>query len=112
LAQELSPSYPDAHIDLDLRGVSEEPLTSSEAMTYVIRAFHPEAKPPESSEELRAICLSVLHGNHARLLMNKAGDRAQAESSFRPPAVRCSSPRELILRCGPQGEKPRDASSR
>ena len=53
LAAELAPNYPDAQIYLDLKGVSEKPLTAAEAMSHVLRTFHPEAKLPEKEEELR-----------------------------------------------------------
>jgi len=43
LAEELAPRYPDAQIYLDLKGVSEKPLSPSEALGHVIRSFHPDA---------------------------------------------------------------------
>jgi hypothetical protein len=74
LAEKLSPQYPDAQIYVDLRGVSEKPLASAEAMAYVIRAFQPEAKVPESENELGALYRSVLHGKKVLLLMDNARD--------------------------------------
>jgi tetratricopeptide (TPR) repeat protein len=79
LAEELSPNYPDAQIYLDLKGVSEKPLTAPEAMSHVLRTFHPEAKLPEKEEELRAQYLSVLHNKRALLLMDNAKDAAQVQ---------------------------------
>jgi hypothetical protein len=55
LAADLTPNFPDAQIYMDLRGVSDKPLTSAEAMAYVVRAFQPEAKAPESENELSAL---------------------------------------------------------
>jgi tetratricopeptide (TPR) repeat protein len=85
LAAELAPNYPDAQIYLDLKGVSERPLTAAEAMSHVLRTFHPEAKLPEKEEDLRAIYLSVLHNKRALLLMDNAKDAAQVKPLI-PPA--------------------------
>jgi tetratricopeptide (TPR) repeat protein len=85
LAEELSPNYPDAQIYLDLKGVSEKSLTAAEAMSHVLRTFHPEAKLPEKEEDLRAQYLSVLHNKRALLLMDNAKDAAQVKPLI-PPA--------------------------
>jgi tetratricopeptide (TPR) repeat protein len=79
LAAELAPNYPDAQIYLDLKGVSEKPLTAAEAMSHVLRTFHPEAKLPEKEEDLRAQYLSVLHDKRALLLMDNAKDGSQVK---------------------------------
>lgn len=85
LAAALAPNYPDAQIYLDLKGVSEKPLTAAEAMSHVLRTFHPEAKLPEKEEELRALHLSVLHNKRALLLMDNAKDAAQVKPLIPPP---------------------------
>jgi predicted ATPase len=85
LAAELAPNYPDAQIYLDLKGVSEKPLTAAEALSHVLRTFHPEAKLPEREEDLRALYLSVLHNKRALLLMDNAKDAAQVRPLI-PPA--------------------------
>ncbi len=85
LGEELSPNYPDAQIYLDLKGVSENPLTAAEAMSHVLRTFHPEAKLPEKEEDLRAQYLSVLHGKRALLLIDNAKDAAQVQPLIPPP---------------------------
>lgn len=85
LAEELASTFPDAQIYLDLKGVSENPLTSAEAMSHVLRAFHPEAKLPEKEEEIRALYLSVLHNKRALLLMDNAKDAAQVKPLIPPP---------------------------
>jgi tetratricopeptide (TPR) repeat protein len=85
LAAELAPNYPDAQIHLDLKSVSEKPLTAAEAMSHVLRTFHPEAKLPEKEEELRPLYLSVLHGKRVLLLMDNAKDAAQVQPLVPPP---------------------------
>ena len=84
LAAELSPNYPDARIYLDLKGVSEKPLTAAEALSHVVRTFHPEAKLPEKEDELGALFHSVLHGKRVLLLMDNAKDAAQVKSLIPP----------------------------
>jgi tetratricopeptide (TPR) repeat protein len=85
LAAELAPNFPDAQIYLDLKGVSENPLTAAEAMSHVLRTFHPEVRLPEKEDELHAQYLSVLYGKRALLLMDDAKDAAQIKRLI-PPA--------------------------
>jgi hypothetical protein len=85
LAEKLTPNFPDAQIYLNLLGISEKPLTPGEAMAYVIRAFHPEAKLPEKEDELGGIYRSVLNGKRVLLLMDNAKDAAQVKPLV-PPA--------------------------
>ena len=70
LAAELTRSYPDAQIYLDLKGVSDKPLSPSEALAYVIRSFHPDVRLPENQADLEAQYRSVLHGKRVLLLMD------------------------------------------
>ena len=86
LGEQLSPNYPDAQIYLDLKGVSEKPLTAAEAMSHVLRTFHPELKLPETVEELSPQYLSVLHNKRALLLMDNAKDAAQVRPLIPPVA--------------------------
>ena len=84
LAQELSEGYPDGQIYLDLKGASEKPVPVSEALAYVIRAFHPEAKLPERQDELEGIYHTVLHEKSVLLLMDNARDAAQVAPLIPP----------------------------
>lgn len=79
LAADLAANFPDAQIYLDLKGVSETPLTAAEAMSHVLRTFHPEARLPEKEEDLRPLYNSALHGKRALLLMDNAKDAAQVQ---------------------------------
>ena len=60
------------------------PMTPAEAMTRVIRAYHPEFKPPESEAELGNIYHSVLHGMQALLLLDNAADDRQVRPLLPP----------------------------
>jgi tetratricopeptide (TPR) repeat protein len=84
LAAELAPKFPDAQIYLDLKGVSERPLTAAEAMSHVLLTFHPEAKLPEKEHDLCALFRSVLRDKRALLLMDNAKDAAQVQSLVPP----------------------------
>jgi tetratricopeptide (TPR) repeat protein len=84
LAAELAPNFPDAQIYLDLKGVSEKPRTAAEALSHVLRAFHPEATLPEKEEDLCALFRHVLHDKRVLLLMDNAKDAAQVKSLMPP----------------------------
>lgn len=85
-AEQLTPRYPDAQIYLDLRGAAEQqPLSASDALSYVLRAFHPTAQLPDDEAQLRALYLSTLRGKRALLLMDNARDDAQVQPLI-PPA--------------------------
>jgi tetratricopeptide (TPR) repeat protein len=84
LADELKPRFPDAQIYLDLKGVDPQPLTAVQAMTHVIRAFHPETHLPESEAELAGLYRSVLEGKRTLLLMDNAARREQVEPLIPP----------------------------
>ncbi len=78
LAHQLKDHWPDAQIVLNLRGADPErpPLSPAEAMQVIIHAFHPEAKLPETVDELRPIYLSILQEDNRRVLLlldNAAG---------------------------------------
>ncbi len=84
LADELKPRFPDAQIYLDLKGVDPQPLTAAQAMTHVIRSFHPEARLPESETDLAGLYRSVLEGKSALLLMDNAANKEQVEPLIPP----------------------------
>jgi len=86
LAAELEPRYPDAQFFVDLQGLSDKPLTPAEALGHLIRAYHPEARLPESEVELRGLYYSTLHGKRALLLLDNARDAAQVRPLLPPPA--------------------------
>lgn len=95
LADILKADYPDAQFYLDLKGVSprdksgfsQDPLDSGDVMWHVISSYNPEAKRPESEEELRAVYYSLLEGKKALLLLDNAKGAEQIEPSM--PPVTC-----------------------
>ncbi|MFQ5855444.1 MAG: tetratricopeptide repeat protein [Anaerolineae bacterium] len=85
LAAEFTPRYPDAQFYLDLRGTSPQPLSPTDAMAHVIRAYHPTARLPESESELSSLYQSVLHDQRALLPMDNAAS-ARKIAPLIPPA--------------------------
>ena len=88
LADEIQAQFPDAQIYLNLLGLSEKPVTPSEAMASVLRAFEPEAKLPRQEQKLGAIYRSILEGKRAILLMDDARNLEQVELLV-PPRSCC-----------------------
>jgi tetratricopeptide (TPR) repeat protein len=84
LAEKLTGRYPDGQILVELRGTDQQPMTASEAMARVIRAYHPEFKPPESEAELANIYHSLLHEMRALLLLDNATDDRQVRPLLPP----------------------------
>jgi tetratricopeptide (TPR) repeat protein len=86
LAERLRERYPEAQIYLDLKGTSEKPLTTAEAMAHVVRSYRPTDKPPEDEAQLAGLYHSVLDGQRALLLMDNAANSAQVAPLI-PPAT-------------------------
>lgn len=85
LTECLACQYPDAQLYLDFRGSEPESVTPAAAMAHVIHSFEPERRVPEDPAELRAIYLSLLHGQHILLLWDNVRDAEQVLSLI-PPA--------------------------
>ena len=84
LAEKLADRYPDGQILVELRGTSPEPMTPAEAMARVIRAYHPEFRPPESEDGLASIYHSLLRDLRLLLLLDNAAGREQVEPLLPP----------------------------
>ncbi len=73
--------FPDAQLFLDLRGVSERPVTPAEAMTRFIRDFHPDAADlPEAEDALLPLYRSAMSGRRALVVLDNAAGEAQVKS--------------------------------
>jgi tetratricopeptide (TPR) repeat protein len=82
----LTPRFPDAQFYLDLKGAGHQPLSVTDALAHVIRAYHPAAKLPDSESELHGLYLSVLHDQRAILLMDNAASAEQVGPLIPPPS--------------------------
>jgi NB-ARC domain len=81
--------FPDAQLVVELNGASERPLTAVDAMSRIIRAFHPEAgKLPDEETALLPLYRGVLHGKRALILLDNAADEVQVKPLLSvPPPV-------------------------
>jgi tetratricopeptide (TPR) repeat protein/transcriptional regulator with XRE-family HTH domain len=100
---EVKDNFPDAQLVLDLRGMSEQPMTPIEAMARIIRDFHPECdKLPDEEAALLPLYRGVLAGKKALVLLDNAKDEAQVRGlvSVPPPvAFVITSRNALALDC-------------
>lgn len=86
LAEALKPAFPDAQLYLDLKGVAPQPLSPVQAMSHVIRAFHPDAKHSESPADRGPRLRSIRDGKRAPLLMDSAALSSTTSRISRSPA--------------------------
>jgi tetratricopeptide (TPR) repeat protein len=84
LAHQLAERYPDAQLFLDLKGTSSRTLSVIEAQSHVIRAYHPDAKLPESDAHLRGVYESTLRDKRVLLLFDNVTN-AQQLAALAPP---------------------------
>ena len=84
LAEALAPRFPDAQVDINLRGLSDAPLTPAAVMAEVIRALQPDAMVPADEGALGGMYRSALHGKRCLLLFDNARDKAQVEPLLPP----------------------------
>ena len=76
LAHEFKDRYADAQIYLDLKGVSQQPLSHAEIMWHVVSSFQPEMKQPDD-DQLPAWYNSLLNEHRVLLFYDNAKDAAQ-----------------------------------
>jgi tetratricopeptide (TPR) repeat protein len=88
LAHRLKDKYPDAQICLNLRGfdpMGRKPMPPAEAMQSIIHVFQPEAKLPETAEDLKPIYNSVLNeAGRVLLFLDNAADAEQIQPLLPP----------------------------
>lgn len=77
LADLLSRKYPDAHCYFDLKGLSQHPLSAAHAMRHVIWSLRPDARLPQTDEELGMLYRSILHSKSALLLFDNLSNAMQ-----------------------------------
>jgi tetratricopeptide (TPR) repeat protein len=85
-ADELKAEYPDAQIELDLKGLNPQSLSAAEVISAVLRVFHPTMKLPGHVEELSALLRRTLDGKRALLLLDNAKDGHQVGPLLPLPA--------------------------
>lgn len=89
LAHRLKDRYPDAQLFLNLRGADPHkrtPVTPAEAMQNVIHVFHPDARLPETVEELAPLYRGALaQAGRVLLLLDNAAGAEQVRPLLPPP---------------------------
>jgi len=86
LAMESLGRYPDAQIFLDVKGISDAPLTAVDIMSHVVHSFQPAANLPENEAELMATYRSVLFGKRVLLLIDDVSEVEQITPMLPVPA--------------------------
>ncbi len=87
LADQLKERYPDAQFYVDCKGTSTTPLSPTDALAHIIRAYkRPAERLPEAEAELRELYRSVLGNKRALVFAENARDHLQVEP-LTPPAA-------------------------
>ena len=84
VAHRIKKRYPDAQFFLDLKGTNPNPMSVSDAMQHVIRAYHPDSKLPDTEDGVRGLYHTVLHDKRALLFLDNAADKEQVEALLPP----------------------------
>ena len=77
LAHRMKAYYSDAQFHVDLRGDSDRPLCSGDALACLIQCLLPGAIPPDDPGELRMHYHSAFAGKRALILLTNAANAAQ-----------------------------------
>jgi tetratricopeptide (TPR) repeat protein len=85
LAAELKTDYPDAQFELDLKGMSPQPLSPVDVLCAILRVFRPTAQLPEREKELAALLRQTIEGKRVLLLLDNAKDAHQIAPLLPPP---------------------------
>jgi tetratricopeptide (TPR) repeat protein len=85
VSHRLADTFPDAQLLLELRGVSNNPLTPEQALQVVIRAFEPLAQLPSDLDALKGIYITLLTGKRVLILADDAEDAKQVSALLPPP---------------------------
>ena len=87
LARRMAEHFPDGQVYLDLLGTAPDPLPPEAALADLIRAVHPDAKPPADLAGLKALYLQTWRERHALLLLDNARDETQVQDLVPPAPV-------------------------
>lgn len=84
VASRLRDEFPDAHLMLNLHGVSAAPLPAAHALRQVIHTFSPNAQLPDEIDALQRRYCAVLSGQRVLILADDASDASQVRPLLPP----------------------------
>ena len=84
-AQRMADIFPDGRVLLELRGATQTPMTSEEALGKVISAFEQGSQLPTQRDDLKALYTRVLYSKRVLILADDAHDAAQVDCLLPPP---------------------------
>ncbi len=85
IANRLQDMFPDGRLMLNLRGTSEAPLSTTQALQQVIHNFTPDTQLPDDLEKLQRHYRSVLHSKRVLILADDVANATQVRPLI-PPA--------------------------
>ncbi len=96
VAREVRDHYPDGQVQINRRGLDDEPATPAQAMRDVLLALVPEQKLPDTDQHLAGLYQGLPAERRALILADNAKDNAQVAPLVPKPARPVSRP-------GPRG---------
>ena len=80
IAHLVKDQFPDAQLFLDMQGLSENPVTTAEAMASILQDIRPVlGKPPDSTKELAQHYRSALASRRVLIVLDNVRDEAQVK---------------------------------
>jgi hypothetical protein len=86
LAHLLAPKYADAQFYIDLKGEGDKPLSVSQAMGYVLRAFNPQESIPSDPFELSEQYGAAFRGKRILIVLENVKKLSQVKQLMPPKA--------------------------
>lgn len=80
--EELSYSYPDVQLYIDVKGNTSSPLNKLDVLNHIQKSFEPQAEKNSNSEDLSAIVRSILYKKKAIIFLDNVTSINQFSSLF------------------------------
>jgi tetratricopeptide (TPR) repeat protein len=100
VAHLLKARYPDAHLYVNLKGSTSDPLSVEDVLAAILRAFDPTRKLPNTAEKLAPLYRSELHNKHVLVVLDDATNAEQIQAlllSEPTCAIIITSRHEIVL---------------
>ena len=105
-AEEIAPDY-EAHIYVNLQGVSKTPLSPTDAMLQVLHSFNQNVPTDTPYSIIESLFISLLNQNRVLLLLDNARERVQIEplNKTKNTCLLVTSRESFVLAGGSKGSK-------